>query len=166
MADLMNIINRLREATSSARKECDIQINKTVNEMTRDLKEKIIKHRDSQIKLIEESSNNSEKELEEIKKDLDENLLEFKNIENELSKLFEHHLSMKNNYEAKINFIANKYKKNRVKQNRINKKELEHLEKQLKKKLIEKMKNCRAMMLKPDETLIKINKMLSEIDIP
>lgn len=31
----MNIINRLREATSSARKECDIQINKTVNEMTR-----------------------------------------------------------------------------------------------------------------------------------
>ncbi|XP_953296.1 uncharacterized protein TA10665 [Theileria annulata] len=157
MADLMNIIARLREATSTARKECDIQINKTVNDMTRDLKDKIIKHRDFQIKLIEESSNKSKKELEEMKKE---------------------------NYEAKINFIANKYKKNRVKQSknfrnyfkldRVNKKELEHLEKQLKKKLIEvaikidmiiqKMKSCRAIMQKPDETLIKINKMLSEID--
>ncbi|AFZ81255.1 hypothetical protein BEWA_006640 [Theileria equi strain WA] len=66
----------------------------------------------------------------------------------------------KQEFETRLNTIQLRYKKNKAKQEKIDIKELETLHKSLNKRLIEKLKSCRELMLKQDETLVKINSML------
>lgn len=67
-------------------------------------------------------------------------------------------------FDEKIAMLQNKYHKIKAKQDKMASKEMVELCNRLNKKLTQKMNHCKCLMLRDDETLIKIHNMLTGHD--
>ncbi|GIX60891.1 uncharacterized protein BcabD6B2_03260 [Babesia caballi] len=179
MADLMHIVDKLREAAAQAKRECDGQVEQALSRMSKKIKDDITSHRDNQLQRRKQMLEHEEQEHLTQKKQLENNLKQFEKLKRGLIELLETHkvkqkeLTQPQEFDERIGQLQVKHSRMKAKHGGLLAKlskpaadkmaatEMADLCNKLNKKLAQKMNHCKCLMLRDDETLVKIHHMLT-----
>ncbi|CDR96742.1 hypothetical protein BBBOND_0306460 [Babesia bigemina] len=135
MSDLMHIVDKLREAAMQAKRECDTQVEQVLTRMTKKIKDDITSHRD---KLLQQRKTLVEQEEKE-------HVTQKQQVSGPCQKA--HHAQLDANikeFERLKRSLIELLETHKVKQ--------------------KKMNHCKCLMLRDDETLVKVHHMLTGND--
>ncbi|ORM40159.1 uncharacterized protein BXIN_1303 [Babesia sp. Xinjiang] len=164
MADLMHIVDKLREAAVQAKRECNGQIEQTLTRMSKKIKDDITTQRDKQLQLRKQIIEHEEKDHLTQKKQLEDNIKQFERLKRSLIELLETHKAKQKEFDERIGKLMAKHNRMKVKRDKAATTEMAELCTKLEKKLAQKMNHCKCLMLRDDETLVKIHHMLTGYD--
>ncbi|KAG6440015.1 hypothetical protein BBOV_III007514 [Babesia bovis T2Bo] len=164
MADLMHIVDKLREAAAQAKRECDSQIDQALTRMSKKAKDNITAQRDKQLQLRKKAIDNEDKEQLAQKKEIEVNIKQFENLKRSLIGLLETHRTKQKEFNERINDLITKNNRIKLKKDKATADEMAGLRNKLDKKLAQKVNHCKCLMLRDDETLVKIHHMLTGHD--